>query len=372
MFIVGAFVSLAVDMGRVQLAKTQLAAAADAAARYGSLGASDGTAAAKAIAAAAQNTVDTTSLVLQSGDVQLITYSNGTYTIGGSSPNGVFVTAHRTASRGTGIPLTFSRVLGFSNCDLTAKSIAYCASGSPGYGVVGLSGAMLQNGTILVDSYKSASGAYSSATALTHGYVASNGGITMTGGVTIKTNIYMQAGQSLTANGSPNYGTRQTLSAPLSFSSVTSSPTGSTNLGNVNNGVTLGSGSSNTNYYCTGIVLNAGQTLNINGPTTLYINGNCTLNGTINVTGNAAANFAIRMMSSSGVNISTTSLYADIYAPQSPININSTANIYGRLIGGQLSVSNTTAIHYDESLPALPGATQGPSGGGSGAITMIK
>src|SRR5688500_3985895 len=66
-----AFVSLGVDLGRVQLAKTELRAAADAAARYAARGIADGTAVSKAQAAAAENKVDMQPLALQSGDVEL-------------------------------------------------------------------------------------------------------------------------------------------------------------------------------------------------------------------------------------------------------------------------------------------------------------
>src|SRR5437588_12656390 len=65
------FCSLAVDWGRVQVGKTQLRRAADAAARYGATGISDGTAVARAIAAAKDNVVDGSPLVLQPGDVEV-------------------------------------------------------------------------------------------------------------------------------------------------------------------------------------------------------------------------------------------------------------------------------------------------------------
>src|SRR3954462_2635270 len=65
-----AFTSLAVDLGRVQVAKTELRRAADAAARYAVTGIRDNTVNAKAVAAAADNTVDGAPLVLQNGDVQ--------------------------------------------------------------------------------------------------------------------------------------------------------------------------------------------------------------------------------------------------------------------------------------------------------------
>jgi Flp pilus assembly protein TadG len=367
-----AMISLGVDFGRVQVAKTQLQRAADAAALYGATGASDGTYATKAIDAANDNNVDGTPLVLLNSDVQAITWNSGTgtYSIGGASPNGVLVTAHRMASRSTAIPLMFGKLIGMSSCNIHATAVAFYSSGLPPYGFVGVGqGVMLQNNTIRVDSYKSASGAYGGVNVLSHGYVATNYTITMTGGVTIAQDIYMVAGQSLTANGSPSYGTRPVLTSSLSYPSVTTYPAGSVVLGNVNGGTTLGSGSSNTNYYSTGVSLNSGQTLNINGPVTLYVNGNLTLNGTVTTYQNLPANFTVRMMSSAGVNIQTPTLYADVYAPQSPINVNAATpntTVYGRLIGNELSVNGNANLHYDESLPALPGTPQVPPGSGSG------
>src|SRR5205085_11879895 len=61
-----AFVSLAVDMGRVQCAKSELSTAADAAARAGCASLSSGTVSAQnaAVAAAAANTCDGSSVIL--------------------------------------------------------------------------------------------------------------------------------------------------------------------------------------------------------------------------------------------------------------------------------------------------------------------
>src|SRR5262245_49834078 len=64
-----AFCSLGVDLGRVQLAKTELRQAADAAARYGTKGIVDGTWLQKAKASAAQNKVDGTAVTLANADV---------------------------------------------------------------------------------------------------------------------------------------------------------------------------------------------------------------------------------------------------------------------------------------------------------------
>jgi Flp pilus assembly protein TadG len=367
-----AMISIAVDFGRVEVAKTELQRAVDGAALYGSTGAADGTYSSKAIDAGNDNNVDGTPLVLLSSDIQTITWNTGTgtYTVGGASPNGVKITARRAAARGTAIPLVFAKLIGMSTFDIHATAVAVYSSNLPPFGFVGISGVLLQSNTINIDSYKSSSGSVG----LTHGYVASNSGFTMSGGVTINKDIYMLAGQSITANGSPSYGTRQALTSALSYPSVSTYPVGSTNLSNLNGGVTLGSGSANTNYYTTGVSLslNSGQTLTINGPVTLYVNGNFTINGTVNTYQNLPANFAVRMMSGSGVNITTPLIYLDVYAPQSPINIGSGTNLYGRIIGNQLSVSGNANLHYDESLSALPGTPQGPvpTGPGSGAATL--
>ena len=123
-----ALISLAVDMGRVQVAKTELQRAADAGARYAALGINDGTAITKGIAAAGDNTADGSAVTLQSSDVVVGTWASGTFTSGGFSPNAVRVTARRTTSRGNAIPLMFAAVLGRTTCDVTARSYATATS----------------------------------------------------------------------------------------------------------------------------------------------------------------------------------------------------------------------------------------------------
>src|SRR3954453_833111 len=69
-----ALISLAVDLGRVQVAKTELQRAADAGARYAALGINDGTAVTKGMAAANDNTVDGNPVAIQSTDVTVGTW----------------------------------------------------------------------------------------------------------------------------------------------------------------------------------------------------------------------------------------------------------------------------------------------------------
>src|SRR4051794_10402404 len=131
-----AFISLAVDFGRVQLAKTELRRAADAAARYACSGISDGTAITKAISAAGQNNVDGAALVLQDADVRVGTWSAGTFTSGGTSPNAVRIKAERSAARGNPVPLLFGQIIGRGTCDVRVTAIAI--QPPVPFGVVGL------------------------------------------------------------------------------------------------------------------------------------------------------------------------------------------------------------------------------------------
>lgn len=127
------FASFAVDWGRVQLAKTQLRAGADAAARHGAmmLATSPTAAVNAAVAAAADNQVDGSTLVLEkNADIELGFWDTTTRKFSkysGSNlkyANAVRVVARRTAARGNAIPTIFAQMLGHKSADVTAESIA--------------------------------------------------------------------------------------------------------------------------------------------------------------------------------------------------------------------------------------------------------
>ncbi len=132
-----ALMSLSVDLGRAELAKTQLQSATDAAARAAVRGTADSTAITRAINVAAINPVDNTGLVLLSSDVQIGRWNNITKTFTQAGWNGTSwvmannsrinaakITAVRNASRGTAIPVLFSGVMGFGTVNLTATATA--------------------------------------------------------------------------------------------------------------------------------------------------------------------------------------------------------------------------------------------------------
>ena len=126
------FASFGVDLGRAQLSKSKLYMAADAAARYGATGASDGTAASKAISIAALNSDNGTSIVLQSGDVVTGNYNphaSPTFSAARTPANAVQVTAQRTKARNNADSLIFASLIGQNTLDIHSTAIAY--SGPP-------------------------------------------------------------------------------------------------------------------------------------------------------------------------------------------------------------------------------------------------
>ena len=127
--------SLAVDLGRVVVAKTQLRVAADAAARAGvaALAGNSGTSAvvAAAQAIALKNQADGYAVSLASTDVVVGIWntSSRTFSSSGTANNtttyqAVQVTARRTAATSTAIPLLFAGILGAHTCDVTATATA--------------------------------------------------------------------------------------------------------------------------------------------------------------------------------------------------------------------------------------------------------
>jgi Flp pilus assembly protein TadG len=121
--------SLAVDWARVQLVKTQMQRAVDAAARAAVSQLYAGSTAAKnaAVAVASANSADGSSVVLNPGtDVTVGNWDTSAkvFTPNGTPNNAIRVTAGRTSLSGNGVPLTFAMMIGRYTCDVNVKAIA--------------------------------------------------------------------------------------------------------------------------------------------------------------------------------------------------------------------------------------------------------
>ncbi len=120
------FCSLAVDLGRAQMVKTQLHIAADAAARSAAYGITTGTSVADAIDIAGRNKADGKPVVLQPSDVVLGYWdtTRRTFTPGGSNINAAQCSAAFLTSRGTGLGMMFAPALGFKSLDIHTSATA--------------------------------------------------------------------------------------------------------------------------------------------------------------------------------------------------------------------------------------------------------
>lgn len=349
MFVLMGVMSLGVDLGRVQCAKTELQNAADAAARYAATGLSDGTTLAKAQTAASENRADGSTVALLAADVETGTWNSSTkvFTVTGTSPDAVRVTARRVASRSTAVPLYFGRAIGQASVDVRGVSIARFTPSALSHQIVGIDGINM-SGTSIID----ADTGQSSVVTVT----SNNGWWNMNSG-TISGNVYYR-------NSAPTgniTGTKTLMPANVAYATPTT-PGGCTPLGNVNSSTnqTLAGG----NYSATSISLTGG-TITINGDINIYCSGNFTISGnTLFNTLGTTRKVKIYITVASGFNYSSPNT---LYAPACPANINDGVLI-GSLVAKSLSVAGDARIRYNALLPIPP--AYGGSGGGSGAGTI--
>ena len=371
------FCSLAVDVGKVQLAKGQLRHAADAAARHAASGlATSGPSAARtnAVSAAADNKADGAPVALDAtADVQFGTWDhvNKTFTAAAagaeSSANAVRVTARRTAARGNPVQLMFAGVVGRPTIDLTATATARINSRKPG--IVGLdyitmSGNSAGTGNV-TNSYRSAAGAFSVTSATySRGTIASNGNISLSGNSTIYGNAHAGIAKTLsTSGGSGVTGSTSNLSKPLDYPMEAAGTAATTNnnaslpwphyesdrdftIGSAN--VTIPGGT----YYVDDFDMGSGAVLTITGPATLYVTGTFELDGTINTYNGVPSNLRIVMVTAGcGVTLaSNASLYADVYCPGGHCSMSGGSLLCGSVIARSVAMSGNAKVIFDESL----------------------
>ena len=166
------------------------------------------------------------------------------------------------------------------------------------------------------------------------------------------------------------------VTSTLTFAQSTT-PTGTINKGNYNGPTGPKDTFAGGKYYFTTFSVPSGKTVEFTGPAELYINGSCNITGDVIAYNNFAANVKIRMVCSAGVDLNgpgTKPLYVDVYAPNSPLNINNRQNVCGSFIMGGINVSNAQ-VNIDRAVKASGGATATPTstggGGSTGGVTNI-
>jgi len=363
-----AFVSLGVDLGRVQVAKTELQRAADAAARYAVTGLSRSRSAAitRAIAAAGENQVDTTHAILRNSDVEVGNWggSPATFTRGGTPQNAVRVTARRTAARGNAIPLLFAQVLGLTHCDVSASAIAVINTGS-GTGFIGLRQFNAGNNA-LVASFDPALGAPGGSNRFSNGTAASNRrlrignrsnvhGVTAvgpTGSARLGNNVVISGGQVR-------------LSSNMTYPSTERPTTGSTgSIGLANNqDLTLGAGVYNYSQITTG----NNCTITFTGRATVYLTGPLRMGNNCEVysQNNDPETLDIRVVGAGSLHFGNSpDIFAKVYAPHSRFVAGNNALVAGSIVADRIDFGNSPDLYYDQTL--------GGAVGTGGAIALVR
>jgi len=363
------FIALALNWGSAQLSKTQLQRTADAAARYAAMGLSTGVQKAKdnAILAAAENWVDGNAVSLLSSEVLTGNWNTTTRTFSaGASPvNAVKVTVARTSAKGNAVRLPWSAPLvGIpGSIDLTATAISYKSASEGQYGNIIIDGINM-SGASKFDSFDSSTGSYASTKSAAATIAGNFGYANFNGQTKIEGSIFYTGNFP---NGTVT-GTKTKI-ASLPSTPMPITPSGTPNLGNYNGGnLTLQTG----NYFFQNFSANNG-TITINassGPVNLYVNGAFSISGAarfVYTQPTKAENLRVNMVASAGVDLnSNVALYAVIYAPQSPLNMNGSSQLYGSVVVKQASFSGSSGMHYDTSLSKYG------SGGSGGGILLVR
>jgi len=365
-------VSLGVDLGRVQLAKSELQTAADAAVRAAATALATSASQARTNAAdvAAANLCDGSPVVLDtSADIEFgdwDTESRAFTPLSGSaqdSASAVRITARRIAARSTAIPLAFARLVGRSTCDIHASAVATVTKGA-GNGFIGLNGVTMKNGD-LVASYDSRRLLHPNpASCGSRGLLASNGQISA-GKARILGDV--QLGPSGSISGSPLI-TGQTKRLPAALPTPASPPwTPAPNPGGISqnytvNRTTLLPGGT---YYFTSLTIDG--TLAFSGPATLYVNGDIALDGSLLAADWVPSNLKIHQLGSSRTFGDRKSngmvVVARIEAPGTDFVAKNNAQIMGSATFDTMTMKNGVAMFYDEA---------GGSASGGVTISVVK
>jgi Flp pilus assembly protein TadG len=343
--------TLAVDYGHLQVVKTELRSAADAAALAAADQLASGTSPAElsavtttAIQTAAQNQSDGVPILLLPSDVQLgnwDTTQTPNFSAARLPVNAASVTTHRDAAHGNPFFISLGSLLGMGTCNVTGTAIAAISVQTSAYGIVGINHVNFSSIGVL---------------ATIQGDVVSDGDInigmplgllvSVTGGAQSYGGTVSHGGLASIA------GSTSALGKALSYPSVQLPGANDNNqiAGNLNAmgdfdavlAVDIPSGT----YVVHDLNFLAGLAVNLEGPVTFYVTGCFNMAASINLLGEAntsAANFNVMVANGGSVNFLAnllTPTYMNLYAPDSPISISVDVNHYtGSIIGSTLDVN---------------------------------
>ena len=356
--IMTAFASLAVDWGRVQLVKTELQRAADAAARYGAvgLGTNSATAIQNAITAAADNTADGSSVVMTSDDVTVGNWNTTTrtFTANGTPLNAVQVVARRTTARGNAVPLTWARLLpgGPSTTNVGATATAVYDVPTVSKGFIGYNNFKGKNNSF-GGSYNSSANKWPTiGTARPYGMFGTNGTLDGNNNGTLSGELHL--GPDATSTGLVVNGPTRQLTSPIPYPEMPTWNPG-TNPDSTPQAYSVGTAQlPGGTYWFTS--LSIGTELTFTGPATIYVNGDVRLNGNLLAFNEVPSNLRIyvlgadRKFGDSGNN--DMNICAQIIAPTTDLTAKNNISFRGMGYFDSITTKNNAEYFFDESAGA--------------------
>jgi len=369
--------AFAIDMGYIAHTRTELQRTADACALGAASKLPDKNTAVAYAQEIAENNYGTVGPDLDSADVEFGYWDRDTATLNSPAPwgrrtNAVRVTLRRTRASGNPLRLFFAPVVGSTLADVTASATAWYDRGLCGP-FVGIESLDVGGGAV-TDSYDSAEGSYGPNTAGDRGSICSDGPVNVGGNSVVRGDALAGKGQPLpdvdgTAVITGDVGNRL---KPLNLPPVDASAAAANNDNDAappvwqgqswrdpirpNGDFSLNAGEVYSlppgTYYFRNVTLNGGSTLNISGATKIYITGTLRREGGCFVNNNTqlARNLQINVSGDTVDVTSDNAFYGVIYAPQSRVTLNASADLFGAIVGQTLKVNGSGRAHYDESL----------------------
>ncbi|HEY8666798.1 MAG TPA: pilus assembly protein TadG-related protein [Tepidisphaeraceae bacterium] len=360
------FCSLAVDYGHVQLVKTELLRAADAASRAGAAALQGGISNSQqaAVQTAAANSADGTPVSINAAQDIEIGYWNGSSFVANSSSasNAVRVTVRRTAASGSGVKLALAGMLELRSCDVTARSLStYRVAPMTGY--TGLLGMVVKNNAFIAsyNSHRDTDPTHESSS--DRALVASNGTISAGMNGDVYGNVVL--GPSASLSGFVVHGATTRRTAALDVPATPAwnpqpNPQGIPQNYTVNSSTTLPGGT----YYFTALTLN--EDLSFSGPATLYVNGDITIEHSLTAWREIPSNLTIYQLGSNrtfgDIMSNDLDIVAVVVAPGSDFLGKNNVMFRGSAIFNSMLCKNNADFYYDES--------SGPASGGKVIITV--
>jgi Flp pilus assembly protein TadG len=378
-----AMAAFAIDLGYIADAKAELQRSVDAGALAAAARLPNTSHAVAAAINCTNNNQTTITPALKTQDIVFGFWDRDTATFHNPRPTGrpynaVRITLRRTTANGNPLTLFFGRLLGRQSTDVIATAVAYGDRGlcGPFIGIEGVDA----GGNLRADSFDSYDGPYDVATSGERGSLCSDGPIKVHGNPEVYGDVRAGRDDDVTVNGNPlitgQIGNRLTdLNLPPVDVSVVSVVNDNANIVRVRD--PDGSGWINLldnqndftlnhvnyamppgNYYFRNMKLVGGE-LSFTGKTVIYLTGDLDRHGGASINNNTqiAGNLVINMTGPGKATINShNNFYGVIYAPNTDITINGTADFFGAIVGKTLKLTGDATGHYDESLDINLGA----------------